>query len=389
LSRTTAIWIKTLLTTGLQIALAAIVFIFLGRLSWSTPAELRAAVALIIFLGLAIVAMASGLLATRISGLLNERRRLKYQPLIYETLAVELVTGGHTDALKRLARACPQVMSDCVRAELSCITGSAHRHLSQVACELGLQQKWIRQLRSQRPLHRRRAVRLLASLEPSMSRFMLVTALSDDDEEVRIEASRALIRWGEREEIEAVLKFIATQPLMLRALVAEDLRPVMTICEPLMSELLRSDDVRIVMGVLDIIEAWQKTFSIAGFERLLNHPSAEVRVRALRLAPYIHDASRSEHAVLNALFDQNYEIRAAAAYSAGRMNLRNAIPYLQSFLRTGDDRVALAAAKALSRLGDDGMASLEAEILAGGRCATFALEAVEKAQLGLDLRTPA
>jgi HEAT repeat protein len=280
-------------------------------------------------------------------------------------------------------------MSDCVRAELSCITGSAHRHLSQVACELGLQQKWIRQLRSQRPLHRRRAVRLLASLEPSMSRFMLVTALSDDDEEVRIEASRALIRWGEREEIEAVLKFIATQPLMLRALVAEDLRPVMTICEPLMSELLCSDDVRIVMGVLDIIEAWQKTFSIAGFERLLNHPSAEVRVRALRLAPYIHDASRSEHAVLAALLDQNYEIRATAAYSAGRMNLRNAIPYLQSFLRTGDDRVALAAAKALSRLGDDGMASLEAEILAGGRCATFALEAIEKAQLGLDLRVPA
>ena len=71
------------------------------------------------------------------------------------------------------------------------------------------------------------------------------------------------------------------------------------------------------------------------------------------------------------------------------MNLRNAIPYLQSFLRTGDDRVALAAAEALSRLGDDGMASLEAEILAGGRCATFALEAVEKAQLGLDLRVPA
>lgn len=389
MSRTTAIWIKTLLATGLQIALTAIVFIFLGRLSWSAPTELRVAVALIIFLGLGILGMASGLLAARISGVISERRRLRYQPRINETLALELVTGGQIKVLKQLARACPEAMSDCICAELSSIRGSAHRRLSQVACEIGLQQRWIRLLGSRRPLHRRHAARLLASLEPSMSRVMMIAALADEDEEVRIEAGRALVRWGEREEIEPVLKFAATQPLLLRALVAEDLRPVMAICEPIISELLRSDDITIVIGILDIVEAWQKTFSIPGFDRLLNHPSAEVRMRALRLAPYIHEASGSEHAVVAALFDHNHQVRAAAAYAAGRMDLRNAIPHLHSFLRAGDDRVAVAAAQALARLGDDGMASLETEILAGGRCSTFALEAVEKAQLGRDLRVPA
>lgn len=358
-------------------------------MSWLGPVDLRAAVALIIFLVLAILAMASGLIVTRILGPLRERRRLKYEPLINETLALEVVIGGQIEMLKRLAHKCAPVMSDCICAELSCITGSAHRHISEVACELGLLERWIRQLRSRRSQRRCQAVRLLAGLEPSMARSMLVAALADDDEQVRIEAGRALVRWGDREEIETVLKFAASQPLLLRALVAEDLRPVMTMCEPYLSELLCGDDIGVVAGALDIIEAWQKTLSIAGFGALLNHPATAVRVRALRLAPYIHGADGSEHAVIRALFDGNYEVRAAAAYAAGRMNLRNAIPHLHSFLQAGDDRVALAAAQALSRLGDIGMATLEAEILAGGRCAAFALEALEKAQLGLDLRVPA
>ena len=387
--RTTVIWIKTLLATVLQVTLTAMVFRMLAGLKLFAPPELRVALALVIYLALAIVGMAGGLLFARILSVITERRRLKYEPLINQTLALEVVTGGQLEVLRRLARACPQIMSDCVCAELFCITGSAHRHLSEVACELGLQQRWIRLLRSRRPLHRRQAVRLLASLEASMSRSMLVAALADDDEEVRIEAGRALVRWGEREEIEAVLKFAATQPLLLRALVAEDLRPVMTICQPYIAELLCSDDVNTVVGILDIIEAWQKTLSIAGFDRLLSHPCAEVRARALRLAPYIHGSSGSEHAVMTALFDPDFEVRAAAASAAGRMDLRNTIPCLHSFLRAGDDRIALAAAQALSRLGDAGMASLEQEILGGGRSSTFALEAVEKAQLGLDLRVPA
>ena len=389
MSRTTTIWIKTLLTTGLHVGLAATLFIWLGRISWLNSVELRAAVALIIFLVLAILAMATGLVFNKILELWHERRRLKYEPLINETLALEVVTGGQIETLKRLARECAPVMSDCICAELSCITGSAHRHISEVACELGMLERWGRQLRSRRSLHRCRAVRLLATLEPSMARSIVVATLADDDEQVRIEAGRALVRWGERDEIEAVLRFAAGQTLLLRALVAEDLRPVMTICEPYLSELLCSDDIGVIAGALDIIEAWQKTLSIAGFGALLHHPAAAVRVRALRLVPYIHSADGSDHAVVRALCDDNDELRAAAAYAAGRMGLRQAIPYLHSLVQTGDDRVAWAAARALSRLGDHGTAALEAEILSGGRCATFALEALEKAQLSLDLRVPA
>jgi HEAT repeat protein len=320
---------------------------------------------------------------------LRERRRLKYKPLINETLALEVVTGGQIKMLKRLARACPQVMSDCICEELSCITGSAHQHLSDVACELRLLERWTRQLHSRSSLRRCKAVRLLASLEPSRANSRMVAALADDDEQVRIEAARALVRWGDQEEIQAVLKFAASQPLLLRALVAEDLRPVVALCEPYLSPLLCSDDVSVVAGALDIIEAWQKTLSIPGFRGLLNHPATAVRVKALRLAPYVHGADAFEPAVLEGLLDENCEVRVAAAYAAGRMGLRNAIPRLQSLIQANDDRVALAAAEALARLGGSGIATLEAEVLAGGRCAPFALEAMEKAQLGLDLRVPA
>jgi len=389
LSRTRTIWIKTFLTTGLHVGLAVTLFVLLGSVNWLSPVELRAAVTLIIFLVAAILAMATSLIFHQVSEQLGERRRLRYEPLINETLALEVVNGGQIEALKQLARECASVMSDCIGAELSCITGSAHRHISEVACELGMLDRWVRQLRSRQSLRRCQAVRLLASLEPSMARTSLVAALADDDEQVRIEAGRALVRWGEREEIEEVLKFAASQPLLLGALVAEDLRPVMTICEPYLAEVLCSDDIGVVTGTLDIIEAWQKTLSIAGFGALLNHPGAAVRVKAPRLAPYIQGIDGAESVIIRALFDDSYEVRAAAAYAAGRMGLRKAIPYLHSLVQTGDDRVSLSAARALSRLGDNGTAALEAEILGGGRCAAFALEALEKAQLSLDLRVPA
>jgi len=388
LSRTLTIWIKTLLTAAVHAGVAATLFILLSRSGWAGSVELRAALALIIFPVLAILAMATGLALTKFVALVRERRRLKYEPVINEALALEVVMGGQIEELKRLARQCPPAMSDCVRAELSSITGSAHRRISQVACEVGLLERWNRQLHSRGSLRRCQAVRLLGALELSMARSMLVAALTDEDEQVRIEASRVLVRSGDGDAIEAVLKFAVSQPLLLRALVAEDLRPLIKFCERPLSELLGVGDVGVIDGALDIIEAWQKTLSIAGFQELLKHPEPGVRARALRLAPYIKCDSSCEHAVMAALADANQEVRAAAAYAAGRIGLEDAIPQLHASVRATDERVVLAAAQALSRLGDSGMATLEAEILTGGRYAAFALEALEKARLGLDPQVP-
>jgi hypothetical protein len=196
LSRTSLIWIKTLLTTGLDVGLAAAIFMVLGRIDWPTSIELRGAVALTIFLMAAILVMAASLTANTILELLRQRRRLKYRPSIHESLAAELVTGGQMEQLKRFARKCPAIVSQCICAELSCITGSAHRHISEVSCDLGLLQRWSRQLRSWQPLSRCRAVRLIGALEPSMTRGMLIAALNDESEQVRIEAGRALVRWA-------------------------------------------------------------------------------------------------------------------------------------------------------------------------------------------------
>jgi HEAT repeats len=191
---------------------------------------------------------------------------------------------------------------------------------------------------------------------------------------------------GDTDAIEAVLKFATSQPLLLRALVAEDLRHVMTNCEPFLPELLCGDDSSVTTGTLDIITAWQKTLRIPRFEALLQSPTDHVRLRALRLAPYIHHGSEAfGHTVIAALFDSNREIRAAAAIASGSMGLAQSIPHLHSLLRVADERVSLNAAWALSRLGDNGMAVLEAEVLAGSSCAAFALEALERAQLGLEL----
>jgi HEAT repeat protein len=386
LSRTSLIWTKTILATGLDVGLATTIFILLGRLDWPDSVELRAALAVIIFLLVAILVMAAWLIYGKMLGLLQELRRLKYEPLINETLALEVVDGGQVEQLKRLARHCPAAVSDCVCAELSCVTGSAHRHISEVSCELGLLERWRRELRSHGSLRRCRAVRLLGTLERSMARAMLVEALSDDSEPVRIEAGRALVRWGDGEAVEAVLRFAASQPLLLRALVAEDLRHVMTSCERYLPQLLRDHDLAVMTGALDIITAWQKALAIQGFEALLEHRAAAVRVRALRLAPYILGGPGSfGHLVIAALFEPDAGIRAAAAIAAGAMGLTNAIPHLHSLLQAADERVSVSAAWALSRLGDSGTAVLEAEVLAGGPCAGFALEALERAQLGLEL----
>ncbi|MBV8774397.1 MAG: HEAT repeat domain-containing protein [Deltaproteobacteria bacterium] len=362
------------------------IFALLGLVNWPGSIELRAAVAITVFLLAAIVVMAICLICTTILNLARERRRLKQQPSINETLAAEVVTGGQIEQLKRFARKCPIILAECIRAELSCIAGRTHRHISQLACDLGLVQHWTCQLRSRRPLRRSRAVRLLGALDLTTARSMLVGALNDDSEQVRIEAGRALVRWGDAEAIEAVLTFATSQPLLLRALVAEDLRHVMASCERYLPKLLWDDDPTITAGALDIITAWQKTLRIPHFEALLQHSTAGVRLRALRLAPYITDRhDLLGDAVIAALFDPNREIRAAAATAAGAMGLTKSIPRLHSLLQAADERVSLNAAWALSRLGDKGLTALEAEILGGSPCAAFALEALERSQLGLEL----
>ncbi len=389
MSRALTIWIKTLLTAGAHVGVAVAVFLLLGRAGWPGSVELRAALALIIFLAVAILVMAAGLTLAKIAAQFRARRRFEYEPRINQTLALEVVMGGQIEELKQLARECAPVMSDCIRAQLSSVTGSAHRHISEVARELGLLDRWNRQLQSRRPMRRLEAVRLLAALEPSMAHSMLLAALGDEDEQVRIEAARGLVRGGDAEAIDAVMKFAATGPPLIRALVAQDLRAAMTtLCESHLPELLRGSGFAAIAGTLDIIEAWQKTLSIAGFEELLEHPEPAVQVRALRLAPYINGGTGFEHAVMEALGDANEEVRAAAAYAVGRIGLNDAIPRLQASVRATDERLALAAAQALSKLGDNGMAALEAEVLAGGRSASFALEALEKARLGHDPYVP-
>jgi HEAT repeat protein len=78
-----------------------------------------------------------------------------------------------------------------------------------------------------------------------------------------------------------------------------------------------------------------------------------------------------------ALSSSNSEVRAAAAFAAGRLKFAAAVNPLTAALRDFEPAVASAAGQALARLGPAGRAALRSAIERGGDSADASIEALE------------
>lgn len=150
---------------------------------------------------------------------------------------------------------------------------------------------------------------------------LLIKALRDPDEKVRIAAARAL------EKVEAKEKVDDLGMTLLKGGKVEKLRALYALGE------IRND-----RALLYLLKA-------------LKDPLEDVRASVIRVLGNIRDV-RTTKAIVKMLNDSSKAVRLAAIDALGLFKDRRVVPYLLMHLNTGDREVLVRAIEALGRIGD-------------------------------------
>jgi len=245
------------------------------------------------------------------------------------------------------------------------LAGSSLDRLCSLALELGLVKEWIPETRSRDSVSRRAAFNQLAFVsvyEPCrrLTGEILVQGANDADPEVRIAACRALVQSGGVDEVELAFDTAISETVLVRTLLAEDLRRhAVMLCERAIPAVLHAPDEARATAALDMLVAWERAIPLENLNEVLRHRNRGIRILALRLAWLVPQSTAGQAAIQAALADNDPDVAAAAAASAGRMGLVDAMPLLARLLRIGPARVARAAAAALGDMPPRGRETLQ------------------------------
>jgi hypothetical protein len=381
--RRAAIWIKTITFIAAYVLSIGIVhrFLFSDHIK-SVP--LSIAVAFISLQFSVTAAIVTGLFISRRFAEIRSRRAARLISHIREELAKHAAGEDARRQLAILFRRYPEELEAGLAEFLHLIRGVEHQRLGDLAVDIGLVSSWGKRYRSRSTARRKRAVELLAQVRHPVSLRILELALSDHDQSIRIQAARAQVRRGGVPEVEKVFAFALTQPLLVRVLLAEELRPHL----PLLSgraipDSLSSGRREQILGALDMIGAWRRGLALPSVSTLLCNPDPEIRAKAWQVLPFVGSPVAPTENMSEAILDSIDSVSSAAAAAAGRMKLDSAVPVLTRRLRGVSETVVLAAARSLSQLGNNGLRILETEVVAGtGFSAAVSLEVLEKTRIG-------
>jgi HEAT repeat protein len=381
--RRAAIWFKTATVIVASVLLIWLAHrLFFTRYIDNVPLSMAVAFTAVQFLVAAIIVTV--LFITRRLAEIRARRAAQVTPRIRETLATHAAGQDERPRLAILLRQYPEDFEACLAQFLPLVTGIEYQRLCELTVEIGLVSQWEKRYGAGSTAQRKSAIEHLTHVRHVAALGTLVLALSDHDESIRIRASSALVRSGVVPQVEKVFAFALTQPLLVRALLAEELRPHLPLlCAQAIPAILSSGSRDQILRTLELVQAWRRGLELPFLSTLLRNPDPEIRTKAWQVLPFVEATDDLTENISEAILDGTESVSAAAAAAAGRMRLASAVPALTRQLRGGSDTVVLAAARALSRTGSNGLSVLEAEVMAGTRSsAAAALEALEKARIG-------
>jgi HEAT repeat protein len=343
-----AIWRNTILTAAIYAAAIAVVDHFLRPLLTVSRA-MSMALAFSIVQIAAILLMVVALFARKQWNVIRRARSRRLGPQIQEALALHAIGIDQRARLEQFRGQAPQDVKEALFAMLASTRGEPREKVAMLAADLGF---------------------------------------VDRGGQEAIDWIANLIRLRHVERFQEIVNFTAHQNLLVRAVAAEELAPYAA--ELPQSQIvlaLQSADDDVVVATLDMLRAWRRAIHIPGFVHLLVHEAPRVRVRALKALPYAAADAPPDFVapfVLAAFNHENPEVRAAAATAAGRVGIPEAVQALGGRLTDPDRQVAVAAALALTSLGEAGNALLQRVLMSPDRAAaSVAFEALEKAALGL------
>jgi hypothetical protein len=335
-----------------------------------TGIELSVAVLLLAGYGLFFIVIFA-MMAVRASRARREAAAAKsVVPEVCDALVDYLAGSNDQSRIREFLKTNRRDVGNAVVTFQGTVSGSARDRLCDMALDMGLVHDWGEDTRSREPAVRRAAYARLAfvcAYEPCQRVVgdLVTRALQDADPEVRLPAARALVQSADIADIGRVFELAASQNLLIRILLTEDLRRYAAeLCAKTVPDILRSDDLTRILAVLNMLVAWERALPLTGIQGLLAHRDHEVRIAALRLAPLVPLTPENQNAILRELTDPDSDVSTAAALTAGRLRLQEAMPSLARCVRTGTAELARMAATAMAAMPPRGWETLEE--LAGG-----------------------
>ena len=279
---------------------------------------------------------------------------------------VEFLTGGADDSVFRgYIRTHPDDVAASILLFQTTVGGSARDRLCNLALNLGLVRQWYDEGRS-RDLARRRAafasLAFVCAYEPCrrVAGDLLLEALKDGDEDVRLSACRGTLLAGGEDRVEYVFALAIQTSLLTRIVLTEALRDhALELAAGPVGEALHSDDAHRVRATLEILVAWERAIPLEELREFLEHRDRDIRVLAFRLASFVSFNFESRLALVRSLHDADAEIRGLAIIAVGRQKMTEAIPELALCLRREGLEQARHAARALAALPPAGWRALE------------------------------
>jgi hypothetical protein len=293
------------------------------------------------------------------------RRSALLRPQIREAMVDYLAGNRDLARLKGFVRTSWADTSETLLGFQSTVGGSARDQLCELTLDLALAHEWCQQARSKNTTVRRTAFLRLAFIcgfEPCrrVAGELLVEALEDADPEVRLSAARGLLQTGDVRDVERVFEQAISGSLMIRVLLTEDLRRhAIPLCEGLIPKIVESGNRARILATLDILIAWERAIPLPGLAILLDDRDREIRLRAIALAPMVPYSAEIRNGIMQALSEDDLDIRLAAVRGAARLKLWESVHMLAHCLRNGPIQLARAAAAALASLPPSGWTTLE------------------------------
>jgi hypothetical protein len=305
-------------------------------------------------------------------------------PEIREALVDYLAGSNDLTRLRGYLEQSRRDVADAILEFRTTAGGEARERLCELALALCLVHDWCQDAKSRDVICRRTAFQRLAfvcSNEPCqrITGDLLQIGLEDPDLEVLLASARALVQSGNLADVEEVFVLAISRSLFIRILLAEDLRRYgMDLCQAAIPEIFRNGEPHRILATLEMLVAWERALPLENLAPLMEHPGRLVRIQALRLAPLVACGPAEHSALVCALDDSDCEIATAAAVTAGRLRIGEAVPALARCLRRGSVELARTAGAALAEISPSGCTALEQLSAGGDSIASLAAEALSR-----------
>lgn len=224
---------------------------------------------------------------------------------------------------------------------------------------LGLMEECIERLRNKAWWIRADACNTLGFFSEVDSKMALYTALEDPVPEVRVEAARSLVRAGAVTSVTELTQYLVIEDTSPSMPVVALFRSLGREAVPELIALLEGDGRQSAKALaIDALGHMGDLQAVPSLLQFYHHPVKAIRVAVMQALSLLRDPSALP-AVLLAMSDPDWEVRAQAASCAGHIGANAAIEMLEHLLDDEFWWVRYYAAGALFALGPDGIAALK------------------------------